>query len=276
MKNNAWFFIPSTYFIEGRPYGFINILSAIIYTRLNIPNDVFIFWTSWLYLPWVLKMCWAPLVEGNSTKRRWVITMQFSLALCFLFIALTLQVNHFFMASVIGFFVGAFLSATHDIALDGFYLLALSEKDQAYFVGWRTVFYRFSLIFISGPLVVLAGKLEKHFSDIPLAWTIVLLAVAVFSVILAAYHNFILPKPASDEPKQKEKKGIAFYGDIFKKYFTQKQIVYILLFIFLYRFGDACLEKVVVPFMLQPLEKGGLHCLRKLMAGLKELWALLP
>ena len=84
MKNNAWFFIPSTYFMEGLPYGVINILSAIIYTRLNIPNDVFIFWTSWLYLPWVLKMFWAPLVEGNSTKRRWVITMQFALALCFL------------------------------------------------------------------------------------------------------------------------------------------------------------------------------------------------
>ena len=258
MRKNPWFFIPSTYFMEGLPYGVINILSAIIYTRLNIPNDVFIFWTSWLYLPWVLKMFWAPLVEGNSTKRRWVINMQYALALCFLFIGLTLQVNHFFMASVIGFFVGAFLSATHDIALDGFYLLALSEKDQAYFVGWRTVFYRFSLIFISGPLVVLAGKLEKHFSDIALAWTIVLVAVAIFSVLLAAYHKFILPKPDSDQPQKQEKKRFAFYGDIFKKYFTQKQIVYILLFIFLYRFGDACLEKVVVPFMLQPLEKGGL------------------
>ncbi|MBO7604928.1 MAG: MFS transporter, partial [Elusimicrobiaceae bacterium] len=233
-------------------------MSAIIYTRLNIPNDVFIFWTSWLYLPWVLKMFWAPLVEGNSTKRRWVISMQFALALCFLFIALTLQTSNFFMASVLGFFVGAFLSATHDIALDGFYLLALTEKDQAYFVGWRTVFYRFSLNFISGPLVVLAGKLEKHFSNISLAWTLVLGAVAVFSVILAAYHNFVLPTPASDGPKQQEKKGLAFYGDIFKKYFTQKQIFFILLFIFLYRFGDACLEKVVVPFMLQPLDKGGL------------------
>ena len=84
------------------------------------------------------------------------------------------------------------------------------------------------------------------------------LIVAVFSVILAAYHNFVLPHPASDGPKQQEKKGLAFYGEIFKKYFTQKQIVYILLFIFLYRFGDACLEKVVVPFMLQPLDKGGL------------------
>ena len=258
MKKNAWFFIPSAYFMEGLPYGVINILSAIIYTRLNIPNDVFIFWTSWLYLPWVLKMFWAPLVEGNSTKRRWVISMQFALALCFLFIALTLQTSNFFMASVLGFFVGAFLSATHDIALDGFYLLALTEKDQAYFVGWRTVFYRFSLIFISGPLVVLAGKLEKHFSNISLAWTLVLGAVAVFSVILAAYHNFVLPTPASDCPKQQEKKGLAFYGDIFKKYFTQKQIFFILLFIFLYRFGDACLEKVVVPFMLQPLDKGGL------------------
>ena len=221
---NAWFFIPSTYFMEGLPYGVINILSAVIYTRLNIPNDVFIFWTSWLYLPWVLKMFWAPLVEGNSTKRRWVISMQFALALVFLFIALTLKTNAFFMASVCGFFAGAFLSATHDIALDGFYLLALSEKDQAFFVGWRTVFYRFSLIFIGGPLVVFAGKLEKHFSDVALAWTVVLAVVGVVSIIFAGYHAFVLPKPDADKPQKSEYKGLAFYADIFKKYFTQKHI----------------------------------------------------
>ena len=202
MKNrNPWLFVPSTYFMEGLPYGVINILSAIVYTRLEIPNDVFIFWTSWLYLPWVLKMFWAPLVEGNSTKRRWILATQYALALCFLFIALTLQTSNFFMASVCGFFVGSFLSATHDIALDGFYLLALTEKDQAYFVGWRTVFYRFSLIFISGPLVVLAGKLEKHFSDIALAWTLVLVIVAVLSALVTTYHSFILPRPDSDGPQ---------------------------------------------------------------------------
>ena len=255
---NIWAFIPSAYFMEGLPYGVINILSAIIYTRLNIPNDVFIFWTSWLYLPWVLKMFWAPLVEGNSTKRRWVVCMQYLLALTFVLIALTLQTNAFFTASVCGFFAGAFLSATHDIALDGFYLIALTEKAQAYFVGWRTVFYRFSLIFISGPLVVLAGKFEKYFDDIAFAWFLILGITALISVILAAYHNFILPRPQADRPQKGENKGIAFYVEIFKKYFTQKQIIYILLFIFLYRFGDACLEKVVVPFMLKPLTEGGL------------------
>ena len=258
MKNNAWFFIPSAYFLEGLPYAVINVLSAVIYTRLNIPNDVFIFWTSWLYLPWVLKMFWAPIVEGNSTKRRWVISMQFALALIFLLIALTLKMDAFFTASVCGFFVGAFLSATHDIALDGFYLIALTEKDQAYFVGWRTVFYRFAMIFISGPLVVFAGKLEKYFGDVATAWFWVLCLVAIIGAVFAAYHNFILPKPETDKPQNTQYKGLSFYLDIFRKYFTQKQIVYILLFIFLYRFGDACLEKVVVPFMLKPLAEGGL------------------
>lgn len=258
MKNNAWFFIPSAYFLEGLPYAVINILSAVIYTRLKIPNDVFIFWTSWLYLPWVLKMFWAPLVEGNSTKRRWVISMQFALALIFLFIAFSLKTNVFFMASVLGFFVGAFLSATQDIALDGFYLISLTEKDQAYFVGWRTVFYRFSMIFISGPLVVLAGKLEKDLGNVANAWFWILCLVAVITVILASYHALILPKPEADKPQIGQYKGLSFYLDIFKKYFTQKQIVYILLFIFLYRFGDACLEKVVAPFLLQPENVGGL------------------
>ena len=100
--------------------------------------------------------------------------------------------------------------------------------------------------------------MEKQFDDTALAWASVLGVLGLITALFAAYHNFILPKPAEDKTQITEKKGLAFYGDIFKKYFSQKQIVYILLFIFLYRFGDACLEKVVVPFLLQPVDKGGL------------------
>ncbi len=260
MKTNnitPWAYIPTTYFMEGLPYAVINILSAVLYTKMKIPNDVFIFWTSWLYLPWVLKMLWAPLVEGNKTKRAWIISTQYAIALVFLFIAFILNTPHFFMASVLGFFVGAFLSATHDIALDGYYMIALNEQKQAFFVGWRVIFYRFAMIFTSGPLVVLAGKLEKT-TSITTTWAIVMCTLAVAGILFTTYHQFILPRPAADGPQHAKSTDTPIYMDIFKSYFSQKNIIYILLFILLYRMGDAFLEKVVVPFILKPVDTGAL------------------
>lgn len=257
LKNiSPWAYIPTTYFMEGVPYAVINILSAVIYSKMGVPNDVFIFWTSWLYLPWALKMFWSPLVEGNATKRFWIISTQYALALVFLFLALCLKWDNFFTFSIIGFFAGAAISATHDIALDGYYMIALDDKKQSAFVGWRTVFYRFAMIFISGPLVVLAGKARALGDSEAAAWSMVLCALAAFTFLVTTYHKFILPRPQGDKAAKSEK-GYLF-TDVFKSYFKQENIVYILLFILLYRFGDACLEKVVVPFLLKPEAEGAL------------------
>ena len=46
-------------------------------------------------------------------------------------VALTLPVPHFFQMSLAVFWLMAFASATHDIAADGFYMLALESGDQA-------------------------------------------------------------------------------------------------------------------------------------------------
>lgn len=253
---SPWAYIPTAYFMEGVPYAVINILSAVIYSKLGVPNDVFIFWTSWLYLPWALKMFWSPLVEGNATKRFWILATQYALALVFLFLALCLKWDNFFTFSIIGFFAGAAISATHDIALDGYYMIALDGKCQSEFVGWRTVFYRFAMIFISGPLVVLAGKARALGDSEAAAWSMVLCALAAFTFFVTTYHKFILPRPQADKAAVLER-GYLF-ADVFKSYFKQENIIYILLFILLYRFGDACLEKVVVPFLLKPEAEGAL------------------
>ena len=253
---SPWAYIPTAYFMEGVPYAVINILSAVIYSKLGVPNDVFIFWTSWLYLPWALKMFWSPLVEGNATKRFWILATQYALALVFLFLALCLKWDNFFTFSIIGFFAGAAISATHDIALDGYYMIALDGKRQSEFVGWRTVFYRFAMIFISGPLVVLAGKARALGDSEAAAWSMVLCALTAFTFLVTTYHKFILPRPQADKAAVLER-GYLF-ADVFKSYFKQENIIYILLFILLYRFGDACLEKVVVPFLLKPEAEGAL------------------
>ena len=146
-SRNPWAFLPTLYFAEGLPYVLINTVSVILYKRMGIDNAHIAFWTSWLYLPWVIKMFWGPFVDVYSTKRKWILWTQAAMSLCMFVIAFSLRTRSFFPLSLAAFLAGAFISATYDIATDGFYMLALTEKDQALFVGLRAAFYRLAMIF---------------------------------------------------------------------------------------------------------------------------------
>ncbi|MGB2578446.1 PAT family beta-lactamase induction signal transducer AmpG [Elusimicrobium simillimum] len=256
-KNTApWLFVPSLYFAEGLPYVVINIVSAVVYTKMGVSKDVMTFWTSFLYLPWVLKMFWSPLLESASTKRKWLLSAQFALAAIFVLIGFTFKLDQFFIFSMLGFFAGAFISATYDIATDGYYMMSLTDKDQSFYVGIRTLFYRLAMIFGGGILVMMAGFIERETGDISLSWTITMCALGVFFALAAVYHLFILPS----EVNEKVEKTNVFdnFWAVFKSYFTQKNIVVIILFILLYRLGEASLEKMIAPFMLDSAAEGGL------------------
>ncbi|HAH05804.1 MAG TPA: MFS transporter [Elusimicrobia bacterium] len=258
-KRNPWWFIPSLYFAEGVPYVLINTASVILYKRMGVDNASLAFWTSWLYLPWVIKMFWGPLVDVVSTRRRWVLGTQAAMAACLGLAALSLQTPAFFFLSLLAFTVGAFISATHDIAADGYYMLALDDKQQAFFVGIRSTFYRLAMIFGSGFLVYLAGRLETGTGNIPLSWTLVLALSAVLFLVLPVYHKVVLPKPASDaaKPASAAEGGVAFV-EVIASYFRQEKIAATLAFILLYRFGEAMLVKLASPFLLDSQAAGGL------------------
>lgn len=266
MKTNPWAYIPTLYLAEGFPYVIINVVSVILYGALGYPNEQITWWTGWLYLPWVLKMFWSPLVDARSTKRRWLLGAQtamsgvlLALAGLICFYALTHAPNarsSFFVLSLIGFFVGAFVSATLDIATDGYYLLALTPQQQGYFVGIRTIFYRIAMILGSGILISVTGYLAQHVVKAPYNWAIFLGSLGLFFAGCAIYHQAILPKPAQD--KSAEVSQARAWKESFGEYFTQKNILYILLFILLYRFGEALLEKIVPLFLLKPAAEGAL------------------
>src|SRR3990172_1605234 len=170
---NPWSFIPTLYFGEGLPYILINTVSVILYKRMGIDNARIAFWTSLLYLPWVVKMFWGPLVDVYSTKRNWIVSAQVAMGLSLLLAAWTLTTPEFFFFSLLVFALGAFISATYDIAADGFYMLALTKEHQAAFVGLRAGFYRIAMVFGTGLLVFLAGVLELKTGNISLSWTII-------------------------------------------------------------------------------------------------------
>ena len=158
---SLWTWIPTLYFAQGIPYVVVMTTSVVMYKRLGISNTDIALYTSWLYLPWVIKPLWSPLVDITRTKRFWVVAMQFMVSLGLGLVAFAVRTTDFFRWSLLLFWIMAFASATHDIAADGFYMLSMSKHDQAWWVGLRSTFYRAAMIVGSGLLVVLAGTLES-------------------------------------------------------------------------------------------------------------------
>jgi PAT family beta-lactamase induction signal transducer AmpG len=255
-KRQPWLYLPTAYFAEGLPYIIVNSASVIMYKKMDIPNSL-IGLTSFLYLPWVIKMLWGPAVDLHATKRWWIIATQLAMALCFGFAALSMQMPMFFVLSLICFTLISFISATHDIAVDGFYMLALPEDKQAFFVGIRSTFYRLAMIFGSGVLVIIAGNIETSTGNIPLSWTVVLAIAGAIFLALFSFHHFYLPYPAADGKREKKSDGAPFLK-VFKAYFQQEKISAIIAFILLYRLGEAMLVKMASPFLLDEAAAGGL------------------
>lgn len=252
---NPWFYVPTTYFAEGLPYVLVNTMVVVFYKKMNVSNELIAFLTSWLFLPWTIKFIWGPVVDVVGTKRRWIIYTQFLMSL--LCLISSIFVSHkFFLPVTLGcFMIVAFLSATHDIAVDGFYMLSMDEKKQAFFVGIRAFFYRLAMLFSSSVLIIYAGKLET-ISTVPNAWKIVFMIVSFILAMLFLYHTFILPFPQADTPADKLRwKELV---DALISYFRQEKILLAVSFIILYRFGEAMLLKITPLFMLDSIEKGGL------------------
>lgn len=454
-KTNPWAWIPTLYFAEGLPYVAVMTISVIMYKRLGISNTDIALYTGWLYLPWVIKPFWSPFVDILKTKRWWTLTMQWILALSLAGIAFAIPAPFFFQLTLAVFWIVGFTSATHDIAADGFYMHALTEHEQSFYVGIRSTFYRIATVAGQGLLVIIAGLIETgtglepavlkleasphytntltlpsfdginidtrneaHFvytsqivkagttaitndsadtkaqvtelekaikasniankfvpaetpkdgkethqekkesvfttwirqtfgekrkatgsatdnviavgvrlsqppapdetkvlnvtfkdgdqsirleqdrlsprfeftadnwdktayllfkidhkikestsatfagasGDIPFAWLIVFIVLSAFFLLISIYHNWVLPKPASDHPSNDTtaKNILKEFLDTFKSFFTKKQAGVAILFMLLYRLPEAQLVKLINPFLLDPIDKGGL------------------
>ncbi len=168
-KSSPWAWVPSLYFAEGIPYIVVMTLSVIMYKRMGVSNTDIALYTSWLYLPWVIKPLWSPMVDIVKTKRIWIIVMQLAIGVGLAGVAFTIPVDRFFQYTLAFFWLLAFSSATHDIAADGFYMLGLDEHQQAFFVGIRSTFYRIAMLTGQGLLVIIAGSLESATGMKPLS-----------------------------------------------------------------------------------------------------------
>ena len=259
-RDAAWAWVPTLYFAEGLPYIAVMTLSLVMYKRMGISNTEVALYTGWLNLPWVIKPLWSPFIDLLRTKRWWIVAMQVLVGAGLAGIAFLIPADHFFQSTLAVFWLMAFASATHDIAADGFYMLGLSPHRQALFVGIRSTFYRIATIAGQGLLIMFAGYLEKSERGIPYAWSMTFLVMAGLFLALFVYHAFVLPRPDSDRPAA----NVSARGLLreflltFRSFFQKEGIGVALLFMLLYRFPEAQLAKMSIPFLLDPLSEGGL------------------
>ena len=255
---NPWLWVPSLYFGQALPYVVVMSLSVIMYKNYGISNTDIALYTSWLYLPWVIKPLWSPLVEMFRTKRLWIVSLQLLIGAALALVALTTSLPHFFQISLAILWLMAFSSATHDIAADGFYMLGLPQHQQAALVGVRSTFYRLATIAGQGGLVYLAGTLAARTGNVQLAWSVVFYVLAVVFGALFVYHQVILPRPPEDHAAARSDAASGEFLATFTAFFRKQDIFLILGFLLTFRLGEAQLLKLAVPFLLDPAGKGGL------------------
>ena len=258
---NPWTWVPTLYFAEGIPYVAVMTIALILYKQLGLSNAEITFYTSWLYLPWVIKPLWSPFVDIIKTKRWWITTMQLLIGAAFGGVAFTIPTSFWLQGTLCFFWLMAFSSATHDIAADGFYMLGLSQHDQTWFVGIRSTFYRLANIFGQGILVMIAGNLQVIFrNSIAYSWSLLFYGCTGMFIALWLWHAYVLPKPAEDRPHDDIKPSVIFQdflGSI-KTFFQKEQVVIGLLFMLFYRMPEGLLAKVSALFLIDAAHNGGL------------------
>ena len=234
-------------------------VSAIMFKQLGISNADVALYTSWLYLPWVIKPFWSPFVDLVKTKRWWLLLTQLILGAGLAGVVLTLNTTNFFKWSLAIMWLLAFSSATHDISIDGFYMLGLDEGEQSLFVGIRNTAYRIAMIAGQGGLLIMVGQFERLFGSTVRAWSLGFLVAGGLMILLWLYHSYILPHPVADCTIGVSGKNILKeFGMTFVSYFKKPHILPALLFILLFRFPEAQLGKIAPLFLVDDAASGGL------------------
>lgn len=265
---SPWWWVPTLYFAEGVPYFVVNNISVMMFTKMGVPNGDMSFFTTLLYFPWFLKGIWSPVVDVVKTKRWWIVAMQILMTAMMIALTLTLPKPDvvvgqdtsisIFWFTLILFIVAAFASATHDIAADGYYMLAHSPSSQAAFIGVRSVFYRVASVFGQGVLVYIAGKVETSTGDIPWSWQVTLGVAATVFFLITLYHTFTLPRSADDKPRidadaaGSAKANLVELANSFKTFVKKPGVLLAIAFMLLYRLPEGFLIKLCQPFLVDP------------------------
>ena len=261
LSKNPWSWVPSLYFAEGIPYVAVMTIALVLYKQLGLSNTEITYYTSWLYLPWVIKPLWSPFIDLIKTKRWWITSMQILIGAAFGGVAFTIPTDFWLQGTLAFFWLMAFSSATHDIAADGYYMLALDSHEQSWFVGIRSTFYRLAMIVGQGVLVMIAGMLEIIFrNQIAYSWSLLFYGCCGLFIAIWIWHTYVLPHPSEDGVREGVSAStiLADFKETIKTFFQKEQVIVGILFMLLYRMPEGLLVKISTLFLIDAETNGGL------------------
>lgn len=245
-KNHQW--IASLYFFQSMPYVVVTLIATVMYQQYGVANTQATLLTSLFMLPWTIKPLFAPFLEDLASRKKLTLYAQTILTLLFMILAFCVNNPYFLILSSLGFVGIAFISSLHDIVSDGIYLLNLNNEEQKRYVALRSFFYQMGRFIIKGGLLALIGSLALYYKlNI---WRIFFFSLFVIGFLLTFYHKAKIP----ESPKKVELIH-PNYRQVFKTLLFNTPICPTLLFIFLYNFSEAQMQKIIPLFLL---DKGGL------------------
>ena len=252
----AW--VPSLYFAQGLPFYAVAIVAGQMFKSMGVANDDIGHWTAAIMSAWIFKPLWSPFLELASSKKLVVVTFQLVGGACLGLVALALHLPFWFAACVAMLSLVAISSATHDVACDGLYIASLSEKDQARYAGWTGTFFNAGRFISAGGLLLLAGHFEKTMG-VTSAWTIVFCILAVMMITLGLYNGWALPLAKNQVASATTAASIArTLREVIVEYFRKPGIWVSIIFIILFRAGEAQIQTIGPLFLREARNLGGL------------------
>ena len=261
-KNDAvrapYFWVPSLYLAQGLPFFAVMHLASIMLQSRGMTNAEIGHWTAPIALAWVFKPLWSPFIELASSKKKVVVLFELAGGAALGLVALSMQVPFWFAASIAMLGLVAICASTHDIACDGLYIASLDEKRQAQYAGWTGTFFNAGRVIASGGLVALAGIIEKN-SGVALAWTAIYALLGAMMIVLGLYNMWVLPagrNPVSTSTSARDIAATLY--EVIVEYFKKPGIWICVLFIILFRAGEAQVQSIGPLFLKASRELGGL------------------
>ena len=257
-KRHPMSWVPTLYFAEGLPLYIVIMMAGLMYKSMGAPNEQIARWTGLITFAWVFKPLWSPLLEMAKSKKSMVVLFQLIGGVALILLALTLQLSDYFLISIALLGVVALVSATHDIAADGLYIASLSEKQQSIYAGWQGGFYNTAKFFAVGPLVILAGIIERYLAPAQ-AWGVIFLILGGLLIALGLYHSWALPGTLNVQRADASlQNSFRTLRDVIIDFFRKPGIWKSLLFIFLFRAGEGQLSTIAQLFLRDTRALGGL------------------
>ena len=250
--------VPSLYFAQGLPFYAVAIVAGQMFKSLGVANDDIGHWTAAIMSAWIFKPLWSPFLELASSRKRVVVSFQLLGGACLALVAASLHLPFWIPACVAMLTLVAICSATHDVACDGLYIASLDATGQAKYAGWTGTFFNAGRFISAGGLLLLAGHLEKTMGAVG-AWTIVFCIVAAMMAALGLYNGWALPQAKNTPPAGTDAAAIAgTLWEVIVEFFRKPGIWVAILFIILFRAGEAQVQTIGPLFLREARNLGGL------------------